>query len=347
MSPMRIFVLGIWGSRTGGANGECLGAVQLWRRHGLDVTLIPTWTPASDEARRTATGMGCEIVDSHPRRLREIPGLAGSTVVNFCNENAYAPKTVLKEMGCRFIAAPCMCNPGMGFRTAIKSGHVDAVVYQSQYQKTKMEQRLRSWGYDPKIGRLIRGYLDWEAIEFKPLPHVDGEPFVLGRVARDARDKWHPHWWKMYERVPNRQAVVLGYGRPIYGQCGKPPSWARAYFPNEVTADSVYRQLHAYVTRNDTIDENWPRTGLEAMAYGVPIVAENDFGWREMLENGVSGLLADSWEETGDLAAKLAGDESLRLEIATAARERLAVICDGEEIWSKWKELFLTTRECN
>jgi hypothetical protein len=340
---MRIFVLGIFSfSRPGGANGECLGAVQLWRRHGLDVTLIPTWTPASDEARKTANELGCQVVEAHPRLLKDVPGLTGSTVVNFCNENAYAVKSVLKQLGCRMVAVPCMCHPAQGFRAAVKSQHVETVVFQSEYQRAMLEKRLGGWGYRKEMGHLIRGYLDWEAIPFNPVPRNDGEPFVMGRIARESTNKWCQQFWKMYERVPDRKAVVLGYGRAVFSHCGKPPEWAKTYFPNEIPAGEVYRQIHAYVTCNDSIDENWPRTGLEAMAHGVPIVAENKYGWLEMVENGATGLLGDTWERIGDLAAELAADETRRLEMARAARERLSVICDAEEIWAKWKELLLT-----
>jgi len=323
----------------GGASSECLGAVQLWRRNGIEVTHIPTWTPAEDSARKVAQGLGCQIIDSHPRRLHEVPGLAGSTVVNFCNENAYAVKTVLRKLGCRMIAAPCMCYPESGFRTAVKTGHVDAVVFQSEYQRATLEARLKSWDYRPETGRLIRGYFDWPAIEFRPLPHEPGTPFVIGRIARDIQNKWHKRLWAMYERVPNRKAIVLGYGRQAQMQCGKTPDWATTHFPGTVPAETVHRQLHAYVTCNGHIDENWPRVGLEAMSYGVPIVAENDFGWKEMLQHGVSGLLGNSWEEIGDLAAELARDEPRRLALAEAARERLKTICDPDQIWAGWKEV--------
>ena len=46
--------------------------------------------------------------------------------------------------------------------------------------------------------------------------------------------------------------------------------------------------------------ENWPRAGLEAMAAGVPIVAQNDWGWREMIEHGVTGFLGGDDCELAD-----------------------------------------------
>ena len=334
---MRIFVLGIFGDRPGGANGECLGAAQIWRRNGLDITFIPTWSPPTQPYLQLAKDMGCEVVNVHPRKVKHIPGLAGSTVVNFCNSNAYAPKHDLKKLDCRVIAAPCMCYPESGFRTAMQTGHVDKVVFQSHYQQKMMEQRLRSFGYNPEMAHLIRGYFDWEAVPFAPRPRNTDDPFVIGRIARDSTAKWCKDWWQMYGRVPSCKAIVLGYGHHARRHCGAPPEWATIYPPGGATAESVYGQLHAYVTCNGGVDENWPRVGLEAMAHGVPIVAENDFGWAEMLENGKSALLGKTWKEIGDLAAMLSSDEDLRLRLATAARERLREICDPVTIWEGWK----------
>lgn len=336
---MHIFVLGIW-DRFGGASGECLGAVQLWRRNGLDVTLIPTWGVASTEAKQTAHQLGCNVIEiGNPRRIESVPGLAGSTVVAFCNDRALACKTSLRKLKCRLIFAPCMCYPDSALRTAVNGGYVYRMVYQSEYQRKEVEFRLRNHKYDPSTGYLVRGYLDWESIEFQPVPHEPGTPFVIGRIARDSGTKWNVHWWDMYERVPNRKAVLLGFGHQAARLMGPAPEWANAMPPGKVPAAEVYRQLHAFVTCNGQINENWPRTGLEAMAYGVPLVTEKAYGWLEMIEDGVTGLMGETWEEVGDLAAALAEDESRRLEMARAARERLAVICDADAIWEQWREV--------
>jgi len=302
--------------------------------------MIPTWTPPDMESMKIAKELGCTVIENpHPRRIQDIPGLAGSTVVNFCNERAYAAKTTLDKLGCRMVAVPCMCYPAAGFRAAVATGHVKAVVFQSRYQQEKMSHRLKSFNYQPEMGHLIRGYIDWPSIDFQPVPREPDQPFVIGRISRDSTNKWNPDWWKMYGMVPHRKAVVLGYGAMTKRQCGPVPEWATAYKPGVVTAESVYRQLHAYVTCNGGVDENWPRTGLEAMAYGCPIVAENDFGWQEMVANGESGLLGSSWQEIGELATQLANDEPLRQRLALTARERLNLICNPDEIWDGWKEV--------
>jgi hypothetical protein len=301
------------------------------------VTLIPTWNAVDPEAVKVAVEMGCTVKLIHPRHTAEFQIMRDASVVSFCNENAFKIHHLFPKLNCRFIFVPCMCYPDQTFRTAMRQGHVHAVVYQSRYQQGEVERRLAGDNYRHGMGHLIRGYFDWDAVEYQPVPHAPHTPFVIGRIARPHPAKWNRNWWEMYGKVPDRKAVLLGFGGDTRKQIGRPPDWAEIHAPGSKPAADIYRQLHAYVTCNESDQENWPRTGLEAMAYGVPIVAERRYGWQEMLENGVSGLLGDSWDEIGTLAAGLATDEDRRLAVAAAARERLRSICDPEEIWDGWK----------
>jgi len=95
------------------------------------------------------------------------------------------------------------------------------------------------------------------------------------------------------------------------------------------------------VQANGNAQENWPRSGLEAMACGVPIVAENKWGWREMIRHGETGYLADSDDEMIRCAAEFAGNEELRINTAVRARNRLEKeLANPEELWKEWKTLF-------
>jgi glycosyltransferase involved in cell wall biosynthesis len=69
-------------------------------------------------------------------------------------------------------------------------------------------------------------------------------------------------------------------------------------------------------------EEPLGRSVLEAMASGTPVIATDVGGPREVIEDGVSGLLApprrpDRWAAT---AARLLDDGALRERIAAAAR---------------------------
>lgn len=90
--------------------------------------------------------------------------------------------------------------------------------------------------------------------------------------------------------------------------------------------DAVADQLHdADIFVLPSRYEGFPNALLEAMAAGLPCVAcDCDFGPRELIENGVNGLLVppDDVPRLGDAIAQLARDAVLR---DTLAREALRV----------------------
>jgi glycosyltransferase involved in cell wall biosynthesis len=88
--------------------------------------------------------------------------------------------------------------------------------------------------------------------------------------------------------------------------------------------------------------ENWPRVGLEAMAAGVPVIADNRGGWREMIRHGRTGYLCDNDDQFAEYTARLACDETLRVQIARQARETLETeLARPQEIWAGWKQLLI------
>ena len=337
---MKVFVLGCpTPGRVGGANGEMLGAVSLWIKRGLEVGVIPTWNGPGKEVTDLLENMGCSVHLPGPRLLHTVEGFPGSTVVSFCNENAFLAKRQMAKMNCRFIVAPLMCYLRPGMVSALKENMISDFVFQSEYQKSVLLPQAKQYGLDKF--HLVRGYIDWEKIKFAPRPHAAGEPFVIGRASRARASKWSKHWWKMYEEVPDRQAILLGVSPETVKQIGRAPSWGKIYKPGAISIESFWPQLHAHVTCNDMDLENRPRTGLECMAYGVPTCAENRGGWAEMLEHGVTGMLGDSPQKIGRHAATLAKDEDLRMAIATEARRRLETeIANPDLVWEQWREVF-------
>jgi len=67
------------------------------------------------------------------------------------------------------------------------------------------------------------------------------------------------------------------------------------------------------------------RSVMEAMAMGRPVAATNEGGHRELIENGVSGLLFDAGRVEDGVAAvlRLLGDASESARIGEAARTRI------------------------
>jgi len=134
---------------------------------------------------------------------------------------------------------------------------------------------------------------------------------------------------------------MLGMDERTHAKLGKPPPWADCLKPMAIPPQKFFATLHGLLPVNGGARENWPRAGLEAMAAGVPVVAQNEWGWREMIEHGVTGFLGSSDEELAHYAAMLAYDEDLRLRIVHAAHEWLVnEFANPEAIWAGWRRLF-------
>ena len=134
---------------------------------------------------------------------------------------------------------------------------------------------------------------------------------------------------------------MLGMDDRTHGKLGATPAWADCLKPMAISAQQFLATLHCPLPVNGGARENWPRAGLEAMAAGVPIVAQDDWGWREMIEHGVTGFLGSDDCELAHYAAMLAYDEELRLRVIEAARERLVTeLANPAKIWAGWQRLF-------
>ena len=339
---MRVFLIGYPGEM-GGANTEAWHTVKLWRSFGVDVHLIPTWT--CDEAWRTRVdALGCTTHAVGPSELDQVPELAGSPVVGFCNSQFIAHAHSFRELGCPLVWVNCMTFMFEHERECFrKIGPADAYVFQSEFQRSELEPQLAELGYTPECGHLIRGAFDLDEFEFAPRPHPRGDVFVVGRMARPDTDKWSSNTWPIYSVIQYayKRALMLGMDDRTHGKLGAPPIFADCLKPMAISVKQFLSTLHCLLPVNGGARENWPRAGLEAMAVGVPIVAQNDWGWREMIEHGVTGFLGSNDCELAHYAACLAYDEELRQRIVHAARERLLKeLASSQVIWESWKQLF-------
>lgn len=340
-----LFFLGYPGP-LGGANTEALHTLSLWRDHGLMPTMIPTWGPGKPAMRQKLDALGYRTVnmfEEAPSGITSIEGLAGSTVISFCNVHAMEVYPQLREMGCRFIWVPCM---GFWFPYEVeafkRAGVPDAIVYQSEFQQQKLEDAI------PEVrgrGHLIRGAFSVAEWPFAPVARQTSGPFVLGKVARDDPTKWSPRLWQIYERVqhPRRTALVMGMSAKIADNLGTTPEWAVWLKPSAMTAQEYYQRIHCLLLVNGGATENWPRVGLEGFATGTPVVAQRAWGWQEQIIHGETGFLGESDEELAHWAAVLAWDEPLRQRIVHQARERLVMeLANPTKLWPRWERLFKT-----
>ena len=369
-----LFVCG-YPSDVGGANTELWHSVKLWRRFGLGVTLIPTWqadpkwkarletigcrtvevqvagegtSTSSVESRtaeaggRTAATAGTLGAASTLPSLEAVPGLAGGVLVAMCNTKFLAVAERFRRLGCKIIWLGCMNWLFPAERLHYRAhGLFDRHVFQSRYQHDQLVPQLRKFGYEEDRGRIIRGAFDATEFPFRPMSHAPGEIFTIGRISRAAADKFSPRTWAIYARVPHPiRARLLGWGDGVCARLGKPPRWADCLPAAAQTSQEFLATLAALVHAGGEAAENWPRVGLEALAAGVPVVADNCGGWREMIRHGQTGYLCDSDDQFAYYTARLAYDEPHRLHIARQARAALEnELADPTAIWAAWREL--------
>jgi glycosyltransferase involved in cell wall biosynthesis len=103
--------------------------------------------------------------------------------------------------------------------------------------------------------------------------------------------------------------------------------------------DSFYRGLNLYL--NTSVHEGIPMTILEAMACGLPVIAPQVGGIREIIEDGVEGFLVSNRDPKA-FAEKclLLQDAELRQRMGQAARAKVERGFSAEHMARKYFQLY-------
>lgn len=335
----RIFWSGFPGP-CGGANTECYHTARMLREHGVDVTFIPTGF-ADKDYRKKLEAIGCKITEAKAEELSAVDGLKDSIVISMCNSNFIAMADVYRKLGCRIIWVNCMT---FSYPPELKHYQTygkpfEVYVFQSEWQRKILESVLSPYGYTSEQGHLIRGAFYHDEFPFNPRPHPAGTPFVIGRISRAAPDKFSSNLWPIYKKIPHPiKARVMAWNKDVQRKCGPPPRWAKTMKSCEENAYTFLSRLHAMVHVNGGAGENWPRSGLEAMSAGVPLVVQNQWGWKEMVRHGETGYLCNDDSQLAYYTAKLAYEEDHRMAMIQNARNVLVEeYADMEKIWEGWE----------
>jgi len=337
----RIFVVGYPGE-VGGANTELWHTLRLWRRFGVEVTVIPTWT-TDPRWQSRLEAIGCRTVETRPEALHRVAGLAGSIVVSMCNTRFLAEAARFRQLRCRIVWVGCMNWLFPAERLHYRQfGPFDRYVFQSRYQQQELCSQLRRFGFRDEQGYIIRGALMLDDFPFRPREHRPGDVFTVGRISRAAVDKYSPRTWVLYDRMPApRRARILGWSAELSRRLGAPPPWAECLPPGGESPGALLGTLDALVHAGGQAVENWPRVGLEAMASGVPLVADARGGWQEMIRSGKTGYLCATEEEFVACASRLAADEPHRQAMIHRARAVLEQeLARPEAIFAAWQGLW-------
>lgn len=338
--PRHLFVCG-YPDDIGGANTELWHTVKLWRRFGVDVTLIPTWK-ADPIWHDRLEAIGCRTCESNPDNLQNVRGLADSVVVSMCNTRFLVAAERFRELGCKIVWLGCMnwLLPAER-RHCREYGAFDRYVFQTRYQHDQLREQLAKYGYTDRQGRIIRGAFDVEEFPFRPLSHTPDRTFVLGHLSRPEPDKFSPTMWKIFGRARRPIAArVMGWNASVQARVGRPPRWAECLPVAAETPQAFLARLHCLVQISGGAIENWPRVGLEAMSAGVPLVVENQGGWAEMIQHGITGFLCNGEDEIVEQIERLAREPRYRKTITEQARCSVETeLANPESWWCEWKEL--------
>jgi glycosyltransferase involved in cell wall biosynthesis len=170
---------------------------------------------------------------------------------------------------------------------------------------------------------------------------VGPDTVVCGAVGRLVREKGYPELIEAARRV----AATIDFRLVIVGP--NDPS------KSDSLADSVVRQAEAdgvvFLGLREDVEslypgfdvyalashrEGFPRSAMEAAAMGLPIVATDIRGCRQVVDDGLSGLLvpvADSYALSQALE-KLSGDRPLRERMGRAARAKALAEFDQRRV---------------
>ena len=159
---------------------------------------------------------------------------------------------------------------------------------------------------------------------------VDDETVLVGAVGRLVWEKGYREVFAAASVLEDRgcRFVVVGPDEP--GKAGAVPVEAKAaaegdgvvFTGRREDMPEIYRALDMYVLASHR--EGFPRSAMEASAMGLPVVATDIRGCRQVVADGETGLLFPA----GDAAAlaesvkTLVESDDLRSRMGAAARER-------------------------
>ena len=289
---MHIFFLGYPGAM-GGANTECWHTAKVWRQPASRSRSSPPGA-ATRPWRTSLAAIGCRTIHAgSPDNLAGVPGFAGSIVVGMCNSHVDGLPRPAQGSGLpagvgQLHDLPLrQRDPAPSAGTARPRPSSSSRFSAGRTGKGPAGLRLLPGAgpRDPRGLRLRRNPLRAAAARA-------GRGLFIGRLARPDLDKWSSNHWHILgpRALRQRRAPAMGWTRSLSASAARRRHGPRRFAPQQIARAGFLGRCHAMLGLNGGARENWPRIGLEAMAAGVPLVAQNQWGWREMIVDGADGL---------------------------------------------------------
>ena len=169
---------------------------------------------------------------------------------------------------------------------------------------------------------------------------VDDSTVVVGAVGRLVLEKGHVELFEAWEQVhaqhPDAVLVVVGPSDDDKSDAMPAEVMDRAraagvrFLGMRDDVDELYLGMDLYVLASHR--EGFPRSAMEAAAAGLPIIATDIRGCRQVVDDGTTGLLVPVRSAHGLAEAldRLLRDPARRAEMSSAAATRAAVEFDQQ-----------------
>jgi glycosyltransferase involved in cell wall biosynthesis len=286
--------------RTGWARRSSALAAEFARAHQAD--FIHTNTITTPEGGMAARRLGL----AHVWHLRELVG----------EGNPFRLPYEGPSFG-RYMAAHCS--------KLVANSHVTAA-------------QVRSW-LSPELLEVVPNGIDISRFRPKTGPAQPGR--VVVAMVGNLTTRWKKHAlfvdaatrvdrsllieWRIYGHDPSQGGTAKGdrYVDALHAQLAAAGIQDRFVWPGHVP-DPVEIMSQIDVLVHPADGESFGRVVVEAMAAALPVVGVRGGGVGEIVEHGVTGLVADKDDPQGLVQGieRLVGDPALRVSLGRAGRER-------------------------
>jgi len=133
---------------------------------------------------------------------------------------------------------------------------------------------------------------------------------------------------RVHEKLPDLETVIVGEGMErssLQARLRELGADRYVSLPGRVSSDELvdlYRR--AWVVASTSVREGWGMTVSEAAACGTPAVATRIPGHVDVIDHGITGMLADRDDDFERQLETLLGDAMLRRRLGRAAAARVA-----------------------
>lgn len=191
-------------------------------------------------------------------------------------------------------------------------------------------RRARLLGNGIDLDRFDPGHVPDEArLAVRRVIGAQEHEIVVGIVGRLVAEKGYPELIAAAELLDPR-FVVIAVGPEDPEKADRLPAGLQErarrsgmrFLGFRADIEAVYRAMDIFVL--PTRREGFPRAAMEAAAMGLPVVASDVRGCRQVVEDGVTGMLVHPADPAALAAAieRLGGDERLRETMGAAGRRR-------------------------